>query len=205
MWINPDTLQQFESHSAIRAAFPNVSFPTSMQAGDIEGVGLAPIAAQAAPDFDPITHALVELPPTLIEGQWTQQWQVNALSQEVATANLAAARAARWEAIKATRTARTAGGVLVGEKWFHTDGASRIQWLALVMLGVNVPAQDWKTMDNSFIALTPALVQQVFVAMVTKEQAIFTHAETLRAQVYASSNPAEVDIGAGWPAVFGEA
>lgn len=203
MWINPETLQRFALHSEIRAAFSNVSFPASMSEQDIESVGLAPVAAQPAPAFNSITHEVVELPPALIEGQWAQQWQVNALSQETAAANLAAARAARWEAIKAERTARMAGGVLVSGKWFHTDTPSRLQWLALVLLGADVPPKDWKTMDNSFITLTPTLVQQVFIAMVTKEQPIFTHAETLRAQVYASASPAEVDISAGWPEIFG--
>ena len=60
----------------------------------------------------------------------------------------------------------------------------------------------WKRMDNSFIALTPTLVQQVFAAIAAKEQTAFTHAETLKSQVYAAPDPRDVDINAGWPARY---
>ena len=205
MWINPETLQRFTLHGEIRAAFSNVSFPAGMSEQDIESVGLAPVVAQPVPGFNPITHNVLELAPVFDNGQWLQQWEVYELPAESATANLAAARAARWEEIKAERTRRKEGGVLVAGKWFHTDDPSRIQWLGLVALGAGVPAQPWKTMDNTTIPLTPSLVQQVFIGLITKEQTIFNHAETLRAAVFASSNPAAVDIQAGWPAVYGGA
>ena len=205
MWINPETLQRFALHSEIRAAFPNVSFPAAMSEQDIESVGLASVAAQPLPAFNPITHEVVELAPALVGEQWTQQWQVNALSQEVAAANLAAARAARWEAIKAERDRRTQqGGYLAAGKWFHSDVFSRTQQIGLVMLGANLPqGLQWKTMDNSMVEMTQTLAAQVFGAAAASDTATFAHAETLRAQVYASDSPAEVDIDAGWPEVFG--
>lgn len=205
MWINPQTSQVYQLHSEIRAAFPAVSFPAAMAEEDIESVGLEAVVAQAAPAFNPITHTTVQLPPANVAGTWTQQWEVYALPEVIAAANLAQARAARWEDIKAERARHAAGGVLVADKWFHSDMPSRIQWLTLVMLGANVPPQPWKTLDNSFVGLTPTLVQQVFAAMITAEQAVFTRAEVLRAEVFASGNPAAVDITTGWPAIYGGA
>ena len=41
--------------------------------------------------------------------------------------------------------------------------------MGLVMLGDNIPAGlQWKTMDGSFVVMTPSLAQQVFAAAATK-------------------------------------
>jgi len=117
-------------------------------------------------------------------------------------AMLAAQRAAAWERIKALRGAVQAGGVQVGEKWYHTDTDSRVQQLALLSLGEQLPEIQWKTMDNSFVALTPLIVQQIFAASIAREQAVFTRAEVLRAAVMASDDPDSIDITGGWPARF---
>lgn len=112
-------------------------------------------------------------------------------------------RATAWENIKALRTRVQSGGVEVEGKWFHTDTDSRVQQLALLSLGANLPPIQWKTMDNTFVELTPTLVQQIFAASIAREQAVFTRAETLRAQVLASDDPLAIDIGGGWPSSFG--
>lgn len=119
--------------------------------------------------------------------------------------DLPALRAALWERIKAERDRRTqAGGYQAGGKWFHSDTFSRTQQMGLVMLGANIPSGlQWKTMDGSFITMTQGLAGQVFAAAAASDTALFTHAEALRADVDAAADPAAVDIGAGWPEVFG--
>lgn len=110
-----------------------------------------------------------------------------------------------WRGIKTERDSRKAGGVKVGAKWFHSDDASRIQQLALVMMGASLPAGlQWKTMDGSFITMTPALAQQVFTAQAASDQAIFTVAEQHRVAMEASADPASYDYSTGWPKIFGE-
>lgn len=111
-----------------------------------------------------------------------------------------------WEAIKTERDRRKAGGVKVSAKWFHSDDASRIQQLALVMMGGGLPAGlQWKTMDGSFITMTPALAQQVFTGQAASDQTIFAVAEQHRVAMEASADPASYDYSTGWPQVFGEA
>lgn len=106
-------------------------------------------------------------------------------------------QAARWIRIKAKRDDLTDnGGCLVGGKWFHTDTKSKQQQMALTMMGASLPANLlWKTMDGSFVTMTPALAGQLFAAQITREQIIFSHAESLRADINA-------DINAGWPARY---
>jgi len=105
--------------------------------------------------------------------------------------------AQRWEQIKHLRDELTDnGGCLVGDKWFHSDTKSKQQQMALVMLGANIPAGlQWKTMDGTFTTMTQTLAGQLFGAQVAREQAIFTHAEMLRADP-------DADITQGWPERF---
>lgn len=117
----------------------------------------------------------------------------------------AQATAHAWAAIKAERDRRKAGGVKIGDKWFHSDDASRIQQLGLVMMGAGLPAGlQWKTMDGSFILMTPALAQQVFTGQAASDQAIFAVAEQHRVKMEASADPATYDYSTGWPKIFGE-
>ena len=114
-------------------------------------------------------------------------------------------KARAWDAIKAERDRRKSGGVKVGAKWFHSDDGSRIQQIGLVMMGASIPANlQWKTMDGTFITMTQTLASQVFQAVAASDQAIFAAAETHRAAMEASADPASYDFSTGWPKVYGE-
>lgn len=109
-----------------------------------------------------------------------------------------------WGEIKAIRDRKTQnGGYKVGTDWFHSDTFSRTQQIGLTMYGANMPADlTWKTMAGTFVPMTPTLAQQIFAAAGAQDVALFTHAETLKAQVEAATDPATVDITAGWPETF---
>lgn len=107
--------------------------------------------------------------------------------------------------IKARRDSRKEGGVKVSGKWFHTDAPSRVQHLGLRMLGNSIPpGLLWKTMDGSFVEMTPALSAGIFIAVLTQDTQIFAVAEQHRAAVYASEDPFSYDFTPGWPPIFGE-
>lgn len=114
-----------------------------------------------------------------------------------------------WEQIKAERDRRKVGGVKVKvgttNKWFHSDDASRIQQIGLVMMGTNMPADlQWKTLDGSFVAMTPAVAGNVFAAAAANDQAIFAVAEGHRVALEASADPSTYDFSTGWPKIYGE-
>lgn len=125
-------------------------------------------------------------------------------ADEILAPAIAQIKAVKWGEIKAERDRRTdAGGYLAAGKWFHSDQKSRSQQLGLVLLGANIPAGlQWKTMDGSFAAMTPALAQQILAAAAASDIAIFAAAETHRAAMEASAEPAAYDFSGGWPAVF---
>lgn len=126
----------------------------------------------------------------------TIQWEVSQM-------DVAERRADLWARIKEIRDTKIQnGGYQAAGKWFHSDTFSRTQQMALVMMGASVPSVRWKTMDGSFVTMTQALAGAIFQAAAAHDAAIFAHAEALRAQVDAATDPFSVDINAGWPATF---
>jgi hypothetical protein len=82
MWINPQTQQTFQTHSEIRSALPNVSFPSVMTEDDIAFAGVLPVTLVPEPTFDRLTQKVTQAAPALVNGTWTQQWSIVALTAE---------------------------------------------------------------------------------------------------------------------------
>ena len=117
---------------------------------------------------------------------------------------LADRQAAAWDRIKAERDRRKHLGVKVGAHWYHSDDPSRIQQLALAMMGAAIPAGlMWKTLTLTpppvFVEMTPALAQGIFQATAASDAAIFAAAEAHRVAVESSDDPQGYDCSGGWP------
>lgn len=117
---------------------------------------------------------------------------------------------AAWERIKTERDHRKYLGVKVGAHWFHSDDPSRIQQLALAMMGNAIPAGlMWKTLTTTpppvFVEMTPALAQGIFTATAASDAAIFAAAEVHRVAMEAMSDPENYDCSGGWPASIEDA
>ena len=126
---------------------------------------------------------------------------------------LDAARAARlkaeqqdemWERIKAKRYDNLRHGVFVKSvgKWFQTDDASRTQYLALAVMPRLPEKLPWKTMDNSFVNMTKALLGELMEQMLVDEQADFANAERHKAAMEKVEHPLEYDYSDGWTANY---
>lgn len=110
-----------------------------------------------------------------------------------------------WVSIQAERTRRQAGGVFLPSigKWFHSDQQTRIQYLALMMMGNNIPANiNWKTMDGTFVIMTAPIVAAVFAAIPVLDITAFAVAEQHKAACWALSDPTTYNFSAGWPAIY---
>lgn len=163
-----------------------------------------------APDFNEVNASLLDQPEPQpwVAGAWRwdgQQWAEEKPDLIDAIRNPPFDQAAAWEQIKRIRDRKTqGGGYLAAGKWFHSDTFSRTQQIGLTLMGANVPpGLMWKTMDGSFVEMTPTLAQQVFAAAGQQDAALFSYAEQLRAQVAAAQDPASIDLEAGWPETFG--
>ena len=110
-----------------------------------------------------------------------------------------------WQAIQAKRDYWQHAGVKVGSNWFHSDASSRIQQISLVMMGANMPQGImWKTMQGTFVQMTPQLAGQIFQAIAVSDQTIYARAEYHRQNMILSSDPANYDYSAGWPMIYEE-
>lgn len=196
--LNTET-RAYRSETAVRAEYSeaNVSPPYFPFPPDVR------VQDMVQPSFNALTHEVVEGSPELEDGVWRQTWAVVALDAGVIAARLASAQATAWERIKAHRDQLSdTGGYKAGGKWFHSDGKSKTQQLALVMLGANVPPVAWKTMDGSFVTMSQTIAGQVFQAALTQDMALFAAAEAHKSAMQASADSASYDFSAGWPATF---
>jgi hypothetical protein len=157
--------------------------------------------------FDPATQYLSDAEVLTVDSK-ARTVLVSRLVLPIPASDLAARRAEaiarQWEAIKAERERRRVGGLHLGMDWFHSDDVSRIQQLALSVMGQNIPyGLQWKTMSGSFVTMTPALAGQIFTGQVLRDQAIFACAEKHRINMAAAPDPLAYDIHTDWPEVYG--
>jgi hypothetical protein len=108
-----------------------------------------------------------------------------------------------WRAIQARRDWQRSNGVKVDDNWFHSDDASRIQQLALVMFGASLPSGImWKTMNGTLVPMTHSLALRIFQNSAAQDIAIFTVAEGHKAAMLARPNPIGYDFSGGWPPTY---
>lgn len=116
------------------------------------------------------------------------------------------ARTTLWSYIQGQRDSRRIAGVKVGENWYHSDDPSRIQQIALVMMGANMPSNImWKTMQGTFVQMTPQLASSIFQSIIAQDTKIFAHAEYHRQMMITSTDdPYTYDYMVGWPETYSE-
>jgi len=135
-------------------------------------------------------------------GDGTYRLDFDAADSRLATADeiLAAKLATITDEIKSDRDRRKGLGCSVGPHRFHSDDASRIQQLGLVMMGQSMPAGiRWKVMDGGYADMTPLLAQQIFAAQAARDMGLFAVCEQHIAAAALSDDPLAYDYSAGWP------
>jgi len=116
-------------------------------------------------------------------------------------------RKAMWKEIQEKRDFRKGAGIKIGANWFHSDDTSRIQQLALTMMGANMPAGImWKTMQGTFVQMTPQLAGQIFQTIAASDQAVYARAEYHRQHMILDDplHPENYDYSGGWPMIYSE-
>jgi len=131
--------------------------------------------------------------------------------------NLEKVKADKWDAIKAKREHVKAGGVKVGTKWFHSDIESRVQHLGLKdkardllaaggaltdRLQVGGADIQWKTQNGTLIYITAQMAFDIVAAVGVLDAQAHLAAETHKATMEASAEPAAYDFSTGWPITY---
>lgn len=176
-----------------------ISLTTELNAGDIRAL-----------DINSETHEIVTgiaAPSVFVGGALTfdSEWVV--INQDAIDAwvePLDSIRARIWEDIKKYRDNLVEnGGFKVGAHWYHSNLLSRTQYISLVMMGSNIPANTiWKTLDNGYVSMTQTLAGQIFAAGAAQDAALFAKAAEHKAAIDASSTPDSYDWKTGWPGTY---
>lgn len=113
-----------------------------------------------------------------------------------------------WQRIKAERDFRDEiTGYQVSGKWFHSDTKSKIQQSALKTAADHglIPSNlMWKTLDGSFVLMTSALANSIFVESMLMSTRVFAAAEVHRLTMQAMPDPTFYDFSGGWPQTYAE-
>lgn len=149
---------------------------------------------------------IVDLTTLLIEGDIQSHYLIK--GGQLERLNLEKIYKEKWEKIKEIRTFKMNDGVLIQSigKWFHTDPDSKQQ--IHVMVTANVigmyKVTAWKTLDNTYVQLTPMLLLQVFGAMLENESRLFDIGKLHYESLYTSSDPVNYDPASQWPTTFSD-
>lgn len=118
---------------------------------------------------------------------------------------------AKWNDIKALRDKLTLdGGCKVGTNWFLSTERARGEYTTMALVAAGAPAAyvivaGWRTMQpGAVVDMTPALVKQIMTAGLSQAGAIDAVAQSHRATMEASVDPANYNFSGGWPAIYGE-
>ena len=129
------------------------------------------------------------------------------LDKAAAQAHKAEQQEEMWTRIKQKRHDNLRGGVYVKSigKWLHSDDESRAQYTFMRTMPALPEKMVWKTMDNTFVPMTKALLDELSLQLLADEQADFANAERHRAAMLKADNPLDYDYSGGWTANYATA
>ena len=196
------------SDKDFRNSFPDASFPAVLGQTELDSLGFDPVLEHPAPT--PPRGYYVErdgATQDVIFGNWIYNWKVTKLPDSAIATNLASDQTVMWDRIQVERDRREAGGVKVGEYWFHTDTPSMLKYLAMMAAGAALPSNiNWKTMGGVKVPMTPELIMQVYMTCMAVNNQIFEAGEAHKAAMLAAEDPLKYnyETPGSWPLIYGE-
>ncbi|UYY77802.1 DUF4376 domain-containing protein [Sphingomonas sp. R1] len=144
---------------------------------------------------------------TVVEVPAGFSWAGHCIDWDLLTvsADLDAARARRWEDVKAMRNAAASGGCETPLGRVDTTDASRVLITGAVQmaqLSGGAYAVDWTMADNSKVTHDGPAMIAMGVAVAQHIAACWAHGQALREAIGAASTAEaldSIDINAGWP------
>ncbi|OBX02794.1 hypothetical protein QV06_10745, partial [Gallibacterium genomosp. 3] len=74
----------------------------------------------------------------------------------------------------------------------------KTKYLGLSQVINKIGSIEWKTFENDFVEMTPALLTEIFAEMVRAENADHVNAERHKVEMMKSDKPLEYDYTTGW-------
>ena len=172
---NGNVVRAVNEYDVVEWDAENYCSPTALERdGKSAQFGVFRLVESAAPAFVPITQVVSELPPTEVDGVWTQQWEVVDLDAEVIAANQVAkavrdrevAKAVRAKAVEAITVTTAAGNTFDGDE----TSQARMSRAILVLSTGAAASVPWVLANNTVIQATAAELTEA-LALAGAEQA----------------------------------
>lgn len=199
MWIDPETKEVARSHSDIRNLRQNWSGPAIITDDMISDLGFSQVT-MTLPQFDSVHQVANELPPKLIEGDWTQQWEITDLNDDQVAANLGAAVSAKNSGINAARLSANFSSFSYAGKLIACDTLSRSDIdgaNGYISLFGTLPPDwlgGWKAVDNSYVPITTVDEWKAFFkAMYDQGITNFKHSQALKDRLTKAKTASDID------------
>lgn len=154
-----------------------------------------------------LPEGLTAVPPPSALHTWDAAKKTWVLDKADAQVLKAAQQEEMWTRIKQKRHDNLRGGVYVKSigEWLHSDDESRAQYTFMRTMPTLPEKMMWKTMDNTFVHMTKALLDELSLQLLADEQADFANAERHRAAMLKADNPLDYDYSGGWTANYATA
>lgn len=165
------------------------------------------IAADTVTEPGELPEGLTIEPPPGSLHTWDAAKKTWVLDKAAAQARKTAQQEEMWTRIKKKRHDNLRGGVYVKSigEWLHSDDESRAQYTFMRTMPQLPEKMVWKTMDNTFVPMTKALLDELSLQLLADEQADFANAERHRAAMLKADNPLDYDYSGGWTANYATA
>lgn len=191
----------------LRRDYPQTSFPSQPTDALLAEFGVYPVARADRPDHDPIHQVVAEQPPALVDGVWTQQWEV----RDLTAPELAVMREQLHRDRRARRTQAETGGFMFQGRRIDSDQDSilRITQAALLAHQTLLTGQPfavaWVCADDSVLELDAAGMLAMQQALTFHGLACHNRSQALRTLIDGATDGqslslAAADLVTGWPA-----
>ena len=193
----------------LREDFPNTSFVMPYEANNLTQFDVHPVTEIDPPAYSELTHRLVENQPVLVDGNWAQQWSVDALPQDDVAANIEARKTELLTAINVKRDRLEESGFTYQGKLVDSDPRS-VQRINTSVQAAQAAASagqsfslDWTCADGSTLTLDAAGMMGMPVALAMYANVLHQHARALKELVANATTVAQIeqyasDIEADW-------
>ena len=186
----------------IKSSNLNLLLPAVLQQPEFDLLGIDPILQAPIPNITRFQY--ISLNGCIQDnlGNWIQNWVIVNHSTDYIAKVKSDYKLELIEKVKQKRDLVKFQGVFISNKWIHTDTYSRTQWMAMVMMGANLPIVSWTTMDKSTINTSQTLAMQVFQGVAIQDSLIYSVSSTHISNILALDDAYGYDILTGWPTTF---
>lgn len=204
MFINTSTLEYPITLRDIRISNPKVILSAEPSDADLAALGLARVVPSSPPAYNAISHGIREKAPVLLNGKYTQQWEIYELEPDVVADNIESGKRRLADQVTQKRWEVETGGIILAggtEVKTGLDDQNRINCVIVNAARAGFTEVDFKS-ATGWVTISLANLEAIADAVSAHVQQCFSAERAHHEAIEQLSTPeaiASYDITAGWP------